>query len=72
MLPLSFFLSKRLQEGAEGGRAGSAQRFFRMTIALELAIALTIMGVTGWLTGQAKTKQETLPQGVPVSSGSTP
>lgn len=67
-----FFLAKRLEQGAETGRAGSAQRFFRMTIAIELAIALTIMGVTGWLTGQAKTKQEMVPPGAPVSSGSTP
>ena len=67
-----FFLAKRLEQGAQTGRAGAAQRFFRTTIAIELAIALTIMGVTGWLTGQAKTKQETVPQGVPVSSGTTP
>lgn len=68
-----FFLRKRLQEGADDGRAGAAQRFFRTTIALELAIAISIMGVTGWLVGQAKTKQVLqLPVGTPVSSGSTP
>lgn len=65
-----FFLTKRLQRGAEDGRAGAAQRFFRMTIAIELALALTIMGVTGWLTGQSKTKQATIPapEGAPISS----
>ncbi|MEA2453726.1 MAG: copper transport protein [Actinomycetota bacterium] len=67
-----FFLTKRLEAGARDPRAGSAQRFFRMTIAFELAIAITIMGVTGWLTGQAKTKQAELPTGSPISSGSTP
>jgi putative copper export protein len=68
-----FFLTKRLQHGTDDARAGAAQRFFRMTIAIELAIALTIMGLTGWLTGQAKTKQETFPTGdAPVSVGSTP
>lgn len=67
-----FFLTKRLQQGASSGRAGAAQRFFRTTIAIELAIAISIMGITGWLTGQAKTKQETVPQGAPISSGSTP
>ena len=56
-----FFLTKRLQRGREDGSAGAAQRFFRMTIAIELALALTIMGVTGWLTGQSKTKQQTIP-----------
>ena len=67
-----FFLTKRLQQGSDDSRAGAAQRFFRVTIAIELAIAITIMGVTGWLTGQSKTKQESLPQGAPISSGSTP
>jgi putative copper export protein len=63
-----FFLSKRLQRGTDDARAGAAQRFFRMTIALELAIAVTIMGVTGWLTGQAKTRQESIPDEAPASS----
>jgi putative copper export protein len=67
-----FFLTKRLQQGSDDSRAGAAQRFFRMTIAIELVIAITIMGVTGWLTGQSKTKQESVPQGAPISSGSTP
>lgn len=67
-----FFLTKRLQAGTDDARAGAAQRFFRMTIAIELVIAVTIMGVTGWLTGQAKTKQANLPTGSPISSGSTP
>lgn len=66
-----FFLTKRLQQGQADGRAGAAQRFFRITIAIELAIAITIMGITGWLTGQAKTKQETVPQGAPIGSGPT-
>jgi putative copper export protein len=65
-----FFLTRRLQHGTEEVTARAAQRFFRMTIAIELAIAITIMGVTGWLTGQAKTKQETVQQGTPISSGS--
>jgi putative copper resistance protein D len=67
-----FFLTKRLDSGANGPGAGTAQRFFRMTIALELAIAISIMGVTGWLVGQAKTKQQLQQTGNPVSAGSTP
>ncbi|MCA1703871.1 MAG: CopD family protein, partial [Actinobacteria bacterium] len=67
-----FFLTKRLQRGERFG-AWPAQRLFRMTIAIELVIAVTIMGITGWLTGQAKTKQEIEQQeGASVSSGSTP
>ena len=66
-----FFLTKKLQRGPDDPAAGSAERSFRMTIAVELVIALTIMGLTGWLTGQAKTKQETLPEGT-VTSVTTP
>ena len=67
-----FFLTKRLQRRSADGSAGTAQRFFRTTIAIELVIAVSIMGLTGWLTGQAKTKQQVVQQGEPISSGSTP
>jgi len=67
-----FVLRDRIQKGTDDPRAGAAQRTFRMTIAIELTIALTIMGVTGWLTGQAKTRQSTVAPSDPVSSGSTP
>ena len=73
-----FFLRERMRRGMEaaGGddaSARSAQRAFRTTIGLELAIAIAIMGMTGWLVGQEKTKQDLLPQNAPgVSSGSTP
>ena len=65
-----FFLRERLKRSA--GKASSAQRLFRKTIAAELVVAIVIMGSTGWLVGQAKTRQQTLPEGGPVSSGSTP
>lgn len=67
-----FFLSKRLQQGMENPRAGGAQRFFRVTIAIELAIGLTIMGVTGWLSGQAKTRKVMAPETAALRPGSTP
>ncbi len=67
-----FILRDRIAKGTDDPRAGSAQRTFRTTIAIELVIALTIMGVTGWLSGQAKTRQQPAPQTVPISSGSTP
>ena len=65
-----FFLRRRLQRSA--GSATGAQRLFRKTIAAELIVAIVIMGSTGWLVGQAKTRQDNLPEGGPVSSGSTP
>jgi hypothetical protein len=43
-----------------------------MSIAVELVIALSIMGMTGWLVGQAKTKQTVVVPDAPISSGSTP
>lgn len=72
-----FILRDRIAKGIDNPRAGSAQRTFRMTIAIELVLALTIMGVTGWLSGQAKTRQQpaapTAPVSrAPISSGSTP
>lgn len=67
-----FFLSKRLQDGMDNPRAGGAQRFFRLAIAIELAIALTIMGVTGWLSGQAKTRKVMAPETASLRPGSTP
>jgi putative copper export protein len=67
-----FFLRVRMEKEVAGARAGSAQRTFRMTIAIELVIALSIIGVTGWLVGQAKTREGVAPQRAPISSGSTP
>lgn len=64
-----FILRDRIQKGIDDPRAGTAQRTFRTTIAIELVIALTIMGVTGWLSGQAKTRQQQQPPTAPISSG---
>ena len=64
------FLRQRLKRSQSN--ASGAQRLFRKTIAAELVVAIVIMGSTGWLVGQAKTRQDTLPEGDPVSSGSTP
>ena len=67
-----FFLRDRIRKGTDDPRAGAAQRMFRTTIAIELVLALTIMGMTGWLSGQAKTRQEPTAPSAPISSGSTP
>ncbi|HWC12983.1 MAG TPA: CopD family protein [Actinomycetota bacterium] len=62
-------LRERLRRGTNAGRARSAQRTFRVTIATELVIAVLIMAMTGWLVGQSKTRQTMLPPGPPVTTG---
>ena len=53
-----FVVRRRLQTALdESGTAGSATRTFRKAIAAELAIGLILMGLTGWLTGQARTRR---------------
>lgn len=51
-----YVLSRRLIAGMEGAEPSRAQRLFRKTIAVELVIALTIFGLTGILTGLARTR----------------
>jgi putative copper export protein len=51
-----FFLRARLERGGEGEAVG-AQRVFRRTIAAELAVAIGLMGITGLLVGEARTKE---------------
>jgi copper transport protein len=72
-----FFLRKRLEraERGEDAKAGAgAQRVFRRTIAAELAVAIGLMGLTGVLVGQARTKQNIVvrPPGADLSSRRTP
>lgn len=62
-------LRERMRRGTDSARARSAQRTFRITIATELVIAVLIMGTTGWLVGQSKTRQTPLPPTNPVSTG---
>jgi len=52
-----FVLRDRMAAAAAGRGTTSAHKTFRRTIAIELIIAVSIMGVTGWLTGQAKTRE---------------
>lgn len=72
-----FFLRKRLEraEAGDDAAAGSgAQRMFRRTIAAELAVAIGLMGLTGLLVGQARTKQSVVirPPGQRLGSTRTP
>ena len=67
-----FILRDRMQRAVEGRGTTSAHITFRRTIAVELVIALGIMGATGWLTGQAKTRQTPQTTNSEISSGPTP
>lgn len=67
-----FYLRHRMVEAMEEHRPTRAQPLFRKTIAAELAIGLTIMGISGVLTGQARTRQDAAPAGATVSSESRP
>lgn len=52
-----FLVRRRLERALEEGRSDSAQSLFKKTIAIELALALTVMGITGFLTGKPRTKE---------------
>lgn len=68
-----FVLRQRLRAPASSGPP--AQRVFRKTIAVELALGIGIMAATGLLTGQAKTREGPLFENEPaqnVSSESRP
>lgn len=67
-----FYLRHQMIEALEERRPTRAQPLFRKTIAAELAIGLAIMGVTGILTGQARTRQDAAAGGAAVSSDATP
>lgn len=63
-----FFIAKRLENALEEGRSDSAQALFRKTIAIELVMALSVIGLTGFLVGEARTKQADV---VPADTGAT-
>lgn len=54
-----FVIRKHFERALEGSAAaGGAARTFRKSIAAELAVGLVLMGLTGWLTGQSRTRQQ--------------
>lgn len=54
-----FVIRKRFETALEKAEtAGRATTTFRKAIAAELAIGLILMGLTGWLTGQVRTRRE--------------
>jgi copper transport protein len=53
-----FFVRNRLQRAVEHGTDTPARSLFRRAIAAELVLALGLMGLTGVLTGAARTKQQ--------------
>lgn len=53
-----FFVRRRLERSLEGAEATRMQAVFRRTIAIELALALGLMGITGVLVGSERTREE--------------
>lgn len=52
-----YFVRHRLERAVEHGTDTPARSLFRRMIAVELLIALALMGATGVLTGLARTKK---------------
>lgn len=50
------FVRRRLRRALEKGTTSPAQSLFRKTIAVELAVGLVVMGVTGLLVGSQRTR----------------
>ena len=65
-----FVIRKRFDQALERSTdSGGAARIFRKSIAAELVIGLVLMGLTGWLTGQARTRREVVePERVTATS----
>ena len=57
-----------IRRAAESGSGDPSQALFRKTIAIELVMALAVMGLTGFLVGEARTKDSAPP---PADSGVT-
>ncbi|MDP9067788.1 MAG: CopD family protein [Actinomycetota bacterium] len=68
-----FYVRRKLNVAVASGRDDAVRGLFRKTIAIELVLALGIIGLTGFLTGEARTK-EVAPTGSSrgVTAGPTP
>lgn len=66
-----FFVRARLDKAKEEREPGRAPGFFRKTIAAELVVAIGLMGLSGVLVGQARTKQRVV-EPAPGSDVSSP
>lgn len=68
-----FFVKRKLQAALDQGRGDPSQHLFRRTIAIELIMALLILGITGFLTGEGRTRgTETPPSGDGVTAQRRP
>lgn len=67
-----FVLRERIRKAEVVGTRSPAHATFRKTIAIELVVAIGIMGATGLLTGQAKTRQRTFVENGEFTSPPTP
>lgn len=67
-----FFIRDRLEEARLRGEPASAQRTIRKTVALELAVALLLMTMTGLLVGLARTRPAVGPPPSEASAATVP
>jgi copper transport protein len=58
---INHYVVRRRLEGVDLAEPAHTQRMFRKTIAAELVIAIAVMGATGVLVGQARTKDAPAP-----------
>jgi putative copper export protein len=63
-----FYVRRRLEAAARDSATTRAQSLFRKTIAIELALALLLMGLTGFLVGSARTRPSAAPAAPTLSS----
>lgn len=63
-----FYVRRRLETAARSSSGTPAQALFRKTIAVELALGLLLMGLTGFLVGSARTRPSAAPPAVSSSA----
>lgn len=65
-----YVVRRRLNAAVVAGRDDGARLVFRRTIAVELAIAVAVMAITGYLVGSARTRPSAAPTGISVPAAS--
>jgi copper transport protein len=64
-----FYVRRAFRDAIKDGSSSDPYTLFRKTIATELVVGLLLLGSTGLLVGQARTRETTQTAPVPLSSG---
>lgn len=67
-----FYVRRSLEKSVAAATPSSPHRLFRKLVAIELLLALVIIGLTGLITGSARTRDSTSPPSIPFRSTWTP